>query len=352
VRQMGLAMTHDHTTTAVAIGERPLHPRHGLHAPRASTPERRPNSIRRTYTIDTVRPGDILGEIVQTAVLRDLHTAADGTTTVLQTAEVHTQIDFQAHFALLEITSDPPRERLHELVGRSVSTGFRAAVAGLLPDDVEQATALYSLLDDLPGAALVSGVVIGVAGRISDLQRSGPKLQIEGLCAGFQAGGSIMVEIDAGHHSPTVTGPQAPSLTNDDPLAWHAMRSMGPHDARRLRRLDVLPGATPDAPVEVEVYFRDSHVDEHGSERVVHEYSVTALVDPASQTVIRSSAVAHSLPWLECIQAEASGDRLAGRPLRGLRPHVREELIGITTCTHLNDTLRSIEDVRAILQMF
>ncbi|MDO8389455.1 MAG: DUF2889 domain-containing protein [Actinomycetota bacterium] len=344
-------MTHDRTTT-VTIGERPLHPRHGLHAPRASTPPRRGNSIRRTYTIDTSRPGDILGEIVQHAVLRDLHTAADGTATVLQTAEVNTRVDFATHFTLVEIESTPSRERLHELIGRSVSTGFRAAVADLLPHDLEQATALYSLLDDLPGAALVSGVVIGEAGRFSNLNRTGPTLQIEGLCAGFQAGGTIMNEVHAHHHAPAVTGPKAPSLANGDPLAWHELRPMGPHDARRLRRLDVLPGATADAPVEVEAYFRDSHVDEHGREKVVHEYTVTALVDPVTQTVIRSSAVAHSLPWAECIQAEASGDRLAGRPLRGIRPSVREELVGITTCTHLNDTLRSIEDVRAILKLF
>ena len=152
-------MTHDHSTP-VTIGERPLHPRHGLHAPRATTPQRRPHSIRRTYTIDTSRPGDLLGEIVQHASLRDLYTAADGTATVLQTASVRTRIDFQAHFALAEIEASPTRDRLHELVGRSVSTGFRAAVAELLPEDVEQATALYSLLDDLPGAALVSGVCI------------------------------------------------------------------------------------------------------------------------------------------------------------------------------------------------
>ena len=133
-------------------------------------------------------------------------------------------------------------------------------------------------------------------------------------------------------------------------------RLLGGHRRRprrgRLRRLDVVPGATPDAPVEVDIYFRDSHVDEHGREKVVHEYSVMALVDPVTQSVIRSSATAHSLPWLECIQAEASGDRLAGRPLRGIRPGVREELVGITTCTHLNDTLRSVEDVRAIMLMF
>ncbi|MDO8364466.1 MAG: DUF2889 domain-containing protein, partial [Actinomycetota bacterium] len=124
------------------------------------------------------------------------------------------------------------------------------------------------------------------------------------------------------------------------------------HDKRRQRRLDVVPGPTRDAPVHVESDFLDSHVDEDGYETVIHEYTVTAVIDPATLTVVSSSAVAHTLPWMECIQAEASGDRLTGRPLQDLRPRVREELLGITTCTHLNDTLRSIEDVRGILHMF
>ena len=40
--------------------------------------------------------------------------------------------------------------------------------------------------------------------------------------------------------------------------------------------------------------------------------------------------------------------RLIGRPVSDLRPRVRAELTGTTTCTHLNDTLRSLEDVAAL----
>ena len=65
--------------------------------------------------------------------------------------------------------------------------------------------------------------------------------------------------------------------------------------------------------------------------------------------ITRSSATAHSLPWVECIEAEASGDRLAGLALEGLRPMVREDFVGVSTCTDLDDTMRSIEDVRALL---
>jgi hypothetical protein len=55
------------------------------------------------------------------------------------------------------------------------------------------------------------------------------------------------------------------------------------------------------------------------------------------------------LPWFECPQAAASAARLTGRPLAGLRPAVRAEFLGPTTCTHLNDTLRALEDVAALI---
>jgi hypothetical protein len=175
-------------------------------------------------------------------------------------------------------------------------------------------------------------------------------LQIEGLCAGFQRDGTILAHMSAEGTAPVVTGPEAPTLIDvDDPLAWHDLRAMGAHDMRRWRRLDVVPGAGPTDPVMVEAYFRDSHVDEQGRETVIHEYTVGVEVDPGALAITRSSATAHSLPWVECIEAEASGDRLAGLDLQGLRPVVRDEFVGVSTCTHLNDTMRSIEDVRGLL---
>jgi hypothetical protein len=37
--------------------------------------------------------------------------------------------------------------------------------------------------------------------------------------------------------------------------------------------------------------------------------------------------------------------------LAGLRPTVREQFVGVTTCTHLNDTLRSLEDLMALASL-
>jgi Protein of unknown function (DUF2889) len=339
------------TGVPVNLGPRPLHPRRGIHAPRPSLGARVPGSIRRTSTIDATRPGEITGDLVQYGVARDLWTHLDGTTEVLGTARVESRIDYADRYRLLELVTTPKRHALVAVVGRSVSAGFRAAMTLAVPDECEQATLLHLLLDDLPGAALVSGLAVGKAGAVVAPMPKNASLQIADLCAGFQRGGTIMIDVDAGGRPPLVTGPLATRITpDDDPDAWHELRTMGPHDMRRWRCLDVVPGE-PGGPVHVEAYFRDSHCDELGIETVVHEYTVVVSVDPVNEVVLASTATAHSLPWVECIQAEASADRLAGRPLRGLRPDVREEFTGISTCTHLNDTMRSLEDLRALLPL-
>jgi Protein of unknown function (DUF2889) len=335
----------------VAVGQRPLHPRRGIHAPRPALAERRPGSIRRTSTIDSTRPGDITGDLVQYGRARDIRTRQDGTVELVGIATVESRIAYANRYSLTELTSHPHRPELAGLVGRSVSTGFRGAMTDAVPDEAERATLLHLLLDDLPGVALVSGYAVGAAGAsVSPLPKEAA-LQIADLCAGFQRGGTIMIDVDAGGRPPLVTGPLATRIEpHNDPEAWHELRPMNAHDMRRWRCLDLMP-TSPGEPLELEVYFRDSHCDARGVETVIHEYTVTALLDAQTETVLASSATAHSLPWVECIQAEGSGDRLAGRPLRGLRPAVREDFVGISTCTHLNDTLRSIEDVRALLTL-
>jgi hypothetical protein len=339
--------------TPVALTPRPLHPRHGIHAPRAQLSARRPRSIRRTTTIDTYRPGALAGDAHQLGTGRDLVTLADGTTRVVAEAEVRTVLNYPDHYRLVSIESVPERAELVGLVDTPISSGFRAAMAAVVPDEVRDATLLHALLDDLPGGALVSGYAVARAGQHPPRKPGAPMLQIEGLCAGFQRGGTIMEHVVSAGTAPTVTGPAATSLFDpDDPLAWHdPLRAMQAHDMRRWRRLDVAPGEQPDDPVAIEVYFRDSHVDEEGVETVIHEYTVTATVDAVTWRVADSGAEAHTLPWVECIEAVDSGQRLAGMELAGLRPTVREEFVGITTCTHLNDTMRSIEDVRALLPL-
>ncbi|SHN15791.1 Protein of unknown function [Cryptosporangium aurantiacum] len=95
--------------------------------------------------------------------------------------------------------------------------------------------------------------------------------------------------------------------------------------------------------------FRDTYSDPDGLETVLHEYELSALLDVDSLVITQIEAVPRVLPAPECPWAAASAGRLVGIPVSELRTKVGRELRGTTTCTHLNDLLRSITDVPALL---
>jgi len=90
-------------------------------------------------------------------------------------------------------------------------------------------------------------------------------------------------------------------------------------------------------------------MDANGCETVVHEYGISASIDLETMQFNACDASVGALPWVECPVAAASAGRLVGAPADGLRTWVRNTFLGPTTCTHLNDTLRSLEDVPALL---
>jgi DUF2889 family protein len=318
--------------------------------------------VRRTTTIDILRPNGVDAELVLVGRARDLLTDADGTTRVLDAAEVEATIDYPDAQRVTAISSTPEIPGLQQLLGRSASTGFRAAIDVAVADDDVVGRPVYQLLDDLPVATLISGYApqharaesIGwvEAEALKPLQKTAPEglamLQQADLCAGWKAGGTIMQGF-AENNPPVVTGPPAPSLDDgDDPLAWHELPGPLPvHGMRRRRRIDVQPAETGSADMtvwNVDAHFRDSYVDDEG-ETVVHEYTVVARVDAVTSVVLEAVATDHVLPWFECPEAVASAGRLAGRSLDSLRAGVRAEFLGASTCTHLNDMLRALADV-------
>ena len=87
---------------------RPLHPRHGVHAPTRSTPPRAPGSLRRTSTVDMLRPDGLFGEVVLVGRARDLATGADGAPHVLAEAGLRARVAFLAERRILELSATPP----------------------------------------------------------------------------------------------------------------------------------------------------------------------------------------------------------------------------------------------------
>ena len=324
-------------------------PRQGTYAPTSGSPFRRPGSIRRTTTVDSTRPDGLEQPLVQLGLARDLLTTGDGDAVVLAEAEMHVRTKWTAEGAIVEsLTLDPDVPGLDALVGRRAGGGFRAAIDA--SDGAEHGSLPYLLLDEIPGATLVSGFAMAVAAERGAFDmtairmgaKSQPRLQVPDLCAGWQAGGTLLANL-VDDRPPMLMGPTAlPVVTaDDDPDAWHHVERLPGDSMRRARRIDVWR----DDMIHVDVFFRDSHMDPDGEETVVHEYTLEAAVDPVTMIFVMCAATPRVLPWRECPEAIGSAGRVVGLPVLGLRPEVRTRLVGPSTCTHLNDVLRGLEDV-------
>jgi hypothetical protein len=294
-----------------------------------------------------VRPEGFVGPVQQTGRARDLATACDGTGTVVATAEMHVVTDYTRGTLVRELTVAPAVDGLDALIGARAGGGFRKILD--LDTGAERGSLPYLLLDDVPGATLVSGVAMTIAAYRGDAEleefrtrmKTQPRLQVADLCAGWQAGGTLLTNLEDGR-PPVLLGPVALSVLDvDDPDAWHALEPLPNESTRRARRIDVWR----DDLVHVDVFFRDSVMGRDGEETVVHEYTVDTTVDPETMTVVECRAEPRVLPWRECPQAIGSAARVVGWPVRDLRPEVRTQLVGPSTCTHLNDVLRGLEDV-------
>jgi hypothetical protein len=292
---------------------------------------------------------------------RDLRTDAESVTSVVGELELVARLGGLDR-RLLSIESSPTRAGLDQLVGMHVGPGFRSKVNQLFPGEREAGTLFHLLLDDLPGAALVSGYAIQRAGLFDrppkpkeDDGSPPPSARITGaqddLCAGWAHDGTMMVTIRSTGEIPVPAGPPAPVLErDDDPVGWHAMDPLGPHAMRRRRRLDVVAVGDSRRTYLLDGHFRDSHMHPTEGESVVHEYAVVGEIDAEDGRFVNVSAVAHVLPWMECPGAVASAERLSGLPIEEVRALVRREFKGTSTCTHLNDTLRSLGDVSSLVE--
>ncbi len=318
--------------------------------PSTSVPARAPGSVRRTTSIDMTIPD----ELTLTGRARDVHTRLDGDVQVLDTASFDARVDYVGGQVIQAIGAAPTVDGLDSFIGRSASRGYRRELSRLGAEQGLVGRAVYQLLDDVPGAALVSGYSpqlnqrdVGVGSVIRAAARDDRMQAMAGVCAGWQAGGVVMTSILDGAMPPIELGPDAPSLaTPEDPWAWHELPGpIRPHGMRRLRRIDIVPGASPAAPLTVDAFFRDSYMTEAGVETIVHEYTLLATVDPVGTRVLSSEATPRVLPFGQCPEAAASAGRLPGTTLDDLRSRIRADFVGATTCTHLNDMVRALEDV-------
>lgn len=325
--------------------------RAGPHDSLSVTPPRRPSSLRRTSSIDSTRPHGFDGDVSVDARARDLLTDASGAAAAV--AEVRLVGAISPGRTLRSAVADPPVDGFADLVGTPVASGWRARARTALRIDEQPNSLLNLLVDDLPGASLVSGMATAVhSPPTASPEARRYILSTADICAGWVADGSMMVAFREHDQIPTPVGPPAPVLErDDDALGWHAMASMPPHATRRRRILDLWAEPGAHSTHGFEAHFRDSHMDGSELERVVHEYQVTGHVDERTRVVTDIEARARVLPWVECPGALASAGRLVDTPIGDLRARVRNEFVGASTCTHLNDTLRSLADIDGWLDL-
>jgi hypothetical protein len=325
-----------------------LHPLHGVHEPTTGNPSRRPRSARRTTSIDMTRDEGSLDPVYLNGRARDLWTAADGTVNELDSATLTATIELIARVVRhVEVT--PPVAAMSRLAGAPAMSGFRAAADRAAPELRQARDLRYTLLDDVPVATLISGHALSASNLLGDVAKSG-YLPVADQCAGFATGGLLLTSFEAGDPV-IVTGPAAPDLDHgDDSWAWHHVAALPRHAMRRRRRIDVYRGESPSR-VGIDAMFRDTYVRTDGVETIIHEYTLAAEVDTDSGVIAESVATPRVLPWQECPGAVASAARITGMTLQELHFRVRQELSGTSTCTHLNDLLRSIADAEALIRL-
>jgi hypothetical protein len=316
----------------------------GPAAPAATAPTRVAGSVRRITVVDMLRPDGPTGDLLLNGAGRDTRAGQVGSAELLGSATLHVRAGSGPARTVTRIGATPDLPALQGLVGCAASSGSRRAAAAAVPGELARRSVLYQLLDDVPVTALISGYALVANQRPVRFGHARIAEMID-LCAGYQADG-VMQWIDRQGWVPTVYGPKTPAVVTDD--AWPDLADLPPNAMRRHRLLDVARVA--DGTVRVYAWFRDVFQRPDGERTIVHEYEIDATIDPATATVLEIVATPRVLPWRECPQAAASAERLRGTSLANVREDVRAGFVGRSTCTHLNDQLRSLADVVELAQ--
>jgi len=311
-----------------------------------ATPPRRPGSIRRTTSIDMTWDDGLGTTLTLAGRGRDLLTERDGSVNIVADDRVAVTVTPERRIERLVLEDAAGRSRIvDELAGAGAMGGFRNAVAEHLPDVLAERSPSSLLIDDVPGATLISGFAFSRWKPIPLLVESGREAgltrDMTGICTGFQPGSSGLAP-DGSSRWNHRTRPVRLLAEDADPHAWHEIIEPAGISMRRLRRIDVW---TDGERIHVDSMFQDSSTTPDGGRDAVHEYTLTATADRRTGELLSVDAVPRVLPYAECPLAVRNIDQLVGLRLEQLRRVVLERLAGVAGCTHLNDALRALADV-------
>jgi hypothetical protein len=320
------------------------------------TPVRRPGSVRRTSTIDMVFPEGYGTPLELVGRARDLLTPVAGPPRVLEEASMLVSIPGSRTVGAISVTPDRPA--IGDLVGAVGGSDLRKAIERVLPGEREAATPLHFLLDDIAGTSLIAGFawtrsrpqirpqMSGGAADRGSMARTFGVRKGRVICSGLRPYGwadTHRVQQEDPRHA---VRPAGDITTPDDPLGWHAFPPDPDVGMRRHRRVDVwLEGDL----VKVDAFFRDACWEPDGRQVALHEYTIAADVDPHDHTLVSVVATPRVLPFPECQWAAPHVAQLKGTPVSSFRVTVQQTLTELQACTHLNDMLRSLAEVPALV---
>ncbi|MBX6388133.1 MAG: DUF2889 domain-containing protein [Frankia sp.] len=317
-----------------------------------ATPSRRPGSVRRTTSIDMTWNAGFGSTLRLAGRGRDLLTPPAGDPEVLVEQSMDVTVSPERRILGLRLDDrwDDSGRSLDQMVGRRAMSGFRAALADLASEVIDSHEPVALLVDDIPGATLISGFAFSrwapMVPLLEGARASGALRRMEGICTGFMPGSSGLAPDGTSRWTHRTRAVRL--LTDDpDPWAWHRLPPE-PAEAsmRRIRRIDVWVA---DGAAQVDAMFQDSATTPDGGRDAVHEYSLTATADAVTGELTSVAPVPRVLPYAECPLAVRQVDRLLGVRLDDLRSVVLDRLSGVAGCTHLNDALRALADVPYLL---
>lgn len=314
------------------------------------SPPRRPGSIRRTTSIDVTWTDGSVGPRRFEGRARDVLKPLSGPDRIRVEASMTAIVDFDRRITALASEPSPPS--LASLVGERGGGHLRGVLRERLPELIEAAHPLYLLLDDISGTSLVSnwGWSQWNADWAEQMRAdAGVSLQDmmderKDVCWGFREGSTAL---DASKHFHREEAADGKDLRNpDDPAGWHDFPPSEGVSFRRARRIDLWREADR---VGIEASFQDSAPRPGGGRAALHEYVIRASLDPDTLELTRLDPEGRVLPFHECPGAIPGARALVGTPLGEIRQAVLGRLRGPQGCTHLNDALRALAEVPALL---
>lgn len=255
---------------------------------------------------------------------------------------------------LLTLGGSRREEALARFGGLRAGGELRKAMARDVGDEARSSTRLHRLLDDLAGATFMSmgawyaweGGLAGHAERVG--AASITQRPVAGLCLSFVPGSPAMTGDGQGDDE-NADHPLGPlPVGGDDPGGFHALVEVDGPNQWRLRRTDLWREG---GELVADVWFQDSSAVTGDSARrvIFHEYGLVARFNADTQTLTAIAVTPYVLPYTTCHAAPATADVLIGRNVREFSSLVLTRLKGEAGCTHLNDMLRSLQDVAGLV---